>query len=286
MSWFFYTIAGLFCVAIADISQKLTLKGKSPLSSITNNFLVWNSIGVISLVYFLVFRLPTPILPSYYFLKMVPLAVVYFLGGTFYYQSFKSNSVSLSAVLATISSVITTVLGIVLFNESSSGQKFIGALVVLGAIVIVNYQKKLKIDKYNYLALAGGVMYGLAYTMDKYFVLATSPDYYQIFLCFYVGLASALFRPRQIVDELKEFRSGLIPSIVSAIFFFFLYQKFLFKALSIGGEVGRIDVLNNTTIFLIILIEVLFLRERTNLRKKIVSAIVAFTGASILALAR
>lgn len=286
MNWFILTLIGLFCVALADVSQKITLKGKSPLSSITNNFLVWNFIGLIALIYFLIRKLPVPEIPPDLFIKLIPLAVLYFLGGSFYYQSFKSNSVSISAVLATISSVITTVLGILIFSESTSILKFVGSLIVFSAIIIVNYQKKLHFDKYNLYALLGGLFYGLAYTADKYFVISTSPDFYQILLCFSVGMASFVFRPKQIISELNLFQRKLIPSIISATIFFFLYQKFLFWAISIGGEVGRIDVLNNATVFVIIFIEVLFLKERNNLPKKLISATVASIGAIILALAK
>lgn len=286
INWLTLTLAGLISVAIADISQKFSLKGESPLSSITNNFIVWNGIGFVSLLYFIFSKQTIPSLSPTFFFQLIPLAIVYFLGGSFYYQSFKSNSVSISAVLATISSVITTVLGIILYGESTNVFKFVGSLIVLLAIIIVNYQKKLKFDKYNYYALVGGIFYGIGYTADKHFVLSSSPDFYQICLCFSVGFASLFFRPKTIFKEIKKVHRGLAISIVSSIAFFFLYQKFLLKALSIGGEVGRIDVLNNTTIFIVILLEIILLKEKNNLLKKVVSAVVATIGATILVLAK
>lgn len=286
INWFTLTIIGLISVALADVSQKVTLKGESPLSSVTNNFLVWNLIGILSLIYFVVFGFTIPTLSTDFFIKLIPLAILYFLGGSFYYQSFKSNSVSISAVLATISSVITTTLGILWFGESTNIYKFIGAFIVFTAIIVVNYQKKLQFDKYNLYALLGGLFYGVAYTADKYFVLSSSPDFYQIMLCFSVGMASFIFRPKQIITELGKFQKKLIPSIISSVVFFFLYQKFLLQALSIGGEVGRIDVLNNTTIFIIILLEVFLLKERKNMKKKLLAAVIATIGATILVLAR
>lgn len=60
INWFTLTMLGLVSVAIADVSQKVTLKGESPLSSITNNFLVWNFLGILSLIYFLTFKLHPP----------------------------------------------------------------------------------------------------------------------------------------------------------------------------------------------------------------------------------
>jgi len=85
---------------------------------------------------------------------------------------------------------------------------------------------------------------------------------------------------------MKLFQKKLIPSIISAIIFFFVYQKLLLWAISIGGEVGRIDVLNNSTIFIVITIEFFLLKERKNLPKKILAAIIASIGATLLVLAK
>ncbi|MBI2464616.1 EamA family transporter [Candidatus Shapirobacteria bacterium] len=222
--------------------------------------------------------------PTFYY-QFAPITVLYFLGGTFYYQSFKSKSVSISAVLATISSVITTVLGIVLYNESTDPLKFIGSAFIIGAIFMVNFHRNSHFDKYNLYALLGGIFYGFAYTLDKHFVLNSSPDFYQIVLCFAVGMASFVFSPFRIVRELKKYHHGLLISILSSIFFFFLFQKFYFLAYTRGGEVGRIDVLNNTTIFIVILLEYFLLKDRSNLRQKLLSAIVAVIGATLLSIA-
>lgn len=273
-------------MAIADVSQKISLRGKSPLSSITNNFIVWNGIGILSLAYILLSKQAIPPLPDNFFYQLVPMAILYFLGGSFYYQSFKSNSVSISAVLAMISSVITTLLGIILYQESNNIYKFIGSAIVILAIILVNTKKGSKFDKYNTYALLGGLFYGLAYTLDKHFVISTSPDFYQMTLCFAVGISSFIFKPKTIIAEMKLFHRGLMSSVLSATAFFFIYQKFYFLAYSVGGEVGRIDVLNNTTIFLVIFLELVFLKEKSDLGKKIIPAILAVIGVFILASAK
>jgi uncharacterized membrane protein len=284
--WLTLTVFGMFSVAIADISQRVSLRGQSPLSSITNNFIVWNGIGFLSLIYFLLSGQAVPTIPASFLYQLIPIAILYFLGGSFYYQSFKSNSVSISAVLAMISSVITTGLGIMLYQESANPYKFLGSIIVIFAIILVNFKKGAKLDKYNIYALLGGIFYGFAYTLDKHFVISTSPDFYQMVLCFAVGISSLIFSPKTIITETKLFHRGLIFSILSSIFFFFLYQKFYFLAYTAGGEVGRIDVLNNTTIFIVIFLEFILLKEKNNLNKKIIPAILAVIGVAILALAK
>lgn len=63
---------------------------------------------------------------------------------------------------------------------------------------------------------------------------------------------------------------------------YFLFNYFTFRAYILGGEVGRVDAINNSQIFLIILFEFFILRQKTSLRRKLITAAIAFTGVMIL----
>lgn len=49
---------------------------------------------------------------------------------------------------------------------------------------------------------------------------------------------------------------------------------------------GRVDSINNFVVFLIIVLEILILKDRSNLKKKVLAAIIAFVGVTILALVK
>lgn len=284
-TWFIFTISGVFILAVAEIAQKISLTQKEDIQAESNNFVVWMIQGILALIYFLLFDSSAEVnLTGSLLLGLLLLGPVYFWGGTFYYGSYKEGSVGISSVLATISTVITTFLGIILLGEQSTILKFTGIALVLSAIFILNYSKKEKLTKSNLLALAGGGLYGLAYTLDKTLVINLTPHFYHIVFAFSIGLFSLLFRSKVIFADLKKLRlSNLKIMFVSALTFFG-FNKLVFLAYGSGGDVGSIDAINNSVIFLIILGEYMFLKERSKLVKKLIAGLIAFSGIVILAL--
>ncbi|EFK96195.1 hypothetical protein LDC_1793 [sediment metagenome] len=62
----------------------------------------------------------------------------------------------------------------------------------------------------------------------------------------------------------------------------FLYNFFTFTAYTLGGEVGRVDAINNSQVFLIIMAEYFILKHKDYIFKKLLAAAIAFTGVLVL----
>ena len=61
-----------------------------------------------------------------------------------------------------------------------------------------------------------------------------------------------------------------------------MYSPFL--SYRLGGEVGKIDAINNTQIFLIIVFEYIVLKQKGELVKKLVATTLAFMGVLLLSI--
>jgi len=287
--WLILTILSVFAVALADIAQKITLTNKINISAITNNFYLWLSISVMALITSLIFKFKLPtdfILTIPIMLKFVINGLCYFVAGSFYYQSYKGNSVALSVILASVTSIVTTIAGILFFAESTALLKFIGSGLILVAIIVVNYTKNQKLDKYNIYALSGGILYGISYSLDKDLVGSMNPLIYQAIICFLVAFFSLIFRPKLIFKETKLIDKIAIKSMLGAAFLFYLFQVCLFNAYKYGGEVGKISFISNTSIFLVFILEMILLKNTSNLFKKIIGSIIVFSGATLIVLAK
>jgi len=162
--------------------------------------------------------------------------------------------------------------------------KFVGSLIIIGSIIYLNYEKGSKWNKANNYALAGAGLYGIGFTIDKAFSLSLTPHIYQILFAFSIGLTGLLFRKKQIISDLKKVELSTLKIMGVSALTFFIWNKLNFVAYSVGGEVGRIDSINNSVIFLIILMEFFFLKDRSNLKKKILSAVIAMAGVTMLGL--
>ena len=280
--WFILALISVFAIAGSEISQKISLTHKANISAVTNNFVVWTLQGIGGLLLAISFHQLNTSLSLNDYLRLFAVAVAYFFGGTFFYTSYKSNSPSISIILGSVSIVISTSLGIILFRENSSFQKFIGIAIILISIIIVNYTKKERINKYNFFAFLGGAFYGLAYTLDKSNVLRTNPTIYVALMSFSVAIISLIIRPFHIIKEVKKLKKTNYYSMFSAAFFGTLFNLFTFLSYSKGGNVGIVDAMNNSSIFLIIFLEILILKDRSKLKKKIVCAVFILLGIILL----
>jgi drug/metabolite transporter (DMT)-like permease len=284
ITWFIFALLSVFVLAGSEISQKISITQKKiNLSAITNNFYVWTLQGTFGLIIAFFLNQIAFDFSLSLILKLIAIGIVYFLGGTFFYTSYKGNSPSISVILGSISVIISTALGIIFFDESTTLLKFAGILLILTSIVILNYSKKEKMDKYNMYALIGGACFGIAYTIDKSFIFNISPYMYVALMSFSVAIVSFVLRSSQIISESKRLKKeNYYPMIMSASFGT-LFNLFTFLSYSRGGNVGVVDAMNNSSVFLIIIVEVILLKDRSSLRKKIICSLLAFAGIAIFA---
>jgi len=278
----YFAILSVFALAGAELSQKISLTHKANISAVTNNFFVWIMQGIGGIVIALALQQLTINVLEIPWGRLLLIGLVYFAGGILFYTSYKANSPSVSIILGSISVVISTVLGIVFFNESTALIKFIGILLVISSIVFLNFQKKFSIDKYNLYALMGGVFFGTAFTIDKSFIIQIPPAVYLFLMCFSVAAVSLIAKTKLILVEIKKMNHENYLRIFSSGFFGTLFNFFTFKSYSLGGNVGVVDALNNTAVFFVILLEIFLLKDKKSLSKKILASVVAVGGVLLL----
>ena len=284
--WFIFVLISVFVMAGSEISQKISMNASENISPETNNFIVWLLQAAFGFIIFFLFSNHDISFPLILLPKLLLLGAIYFWAGTLFYGSYKGSSAGLSTVLGTISVVMSTSLGIIFFNESVNPLKFLGIISLLFAIVVAKYSKNMHFDKYNLLAISGGLLWGIAFSIDKSFVTAINPFFYLPLFCLTTGLYGLVFRPKIILSEIKTIKPSTFKSIISAAIFGTSFNTFTFLSYKYGGEVGRIDAINNSMVFLVIILEFLILKEKHNLGRKLIAALIAIFGVTLLALAK
>ncbi len=286
-TWLILTLSSIFVLAVAEIAQKTALTKTENISAEANNFVVWIVQGTLALLYVFIFKIAWPEVFSVgEILKLVALGIIYFWAGTLYYSSYKEGSISISTVLGSLSIIVSTTLGIVFFQESLNWLKIFGSLLIINSIIYLNYTKNEKLKKANLLALAGAGLYGIGYTMDKGFALQFTPHIYQVLFAYSIGLTGLAFRGRKIFSDLVRVKLSTFKVMLISAVTFLIWNKLNFVAYTIGGEVGKIDSINNTVVFIIILLEILILKVRENLPKKLLAASIAFVGIFLLSFSK
>jgi len=282
--WFVFALLSVFAIAAAEIAQKVSLTHKADVSAITNNFFVWTFQGIGGLALAYTFKQTTFHLLPNDWLRLAAVAVIYFFGGTFFYTSYKTNSPSISIILGSISVVVSTTLGIIFFNESTQLGKFAGLAMILFAIVAVNYNRQDRFTKHNLYAFLGGLCYGTGYTLDKSFAIHMPPMAYVGLMCLSVAFVSLILKAGSIIKESRKLSPPNFIRMAVAGLFGILFNFFTFTAYSKNGNVGVVDAMNNSSVFLVILMEMVLLKDRTNFVKKLSCA--ALVGAGMVILSR
>ncbi len=285
-TWFIFALLSIAVLAGSEISQKISLSQDVNISAITNNFYVWTMQGLVGIVLALILGQFAVTFTPLLILKLIAVGIVYFLGGTFFYTSYKGNSPSISIVLGTISVVISNILGNIFLNDPLSTTKIIGVAFILSAIFFLNFNKSEKFNKYNLYAILGGICFGVAFTLDKSFVINISPFMYLGLMCLTVALVSLITSIKLIVRETKTLvAKNFIPMISSATFGS-AFNLFTFFAYKNGANVGIADAMNNSSIFLVIGLEILLLKDKTNLTRKLLAASVALIGIVLIGISK
>ena len=284
MTWFTYSILSIFALATAELVQQHLLNLKKSFDE--------RSSGVLTFFVQALFTIPiiifSPLKSELLIIfnpKILPLMLlVNFIAAiamTYYLRSFKVQNISISTIFVSFSVVVSTILGIIFNNEGLYFLKILGIALVLFSIFSINLGK-FKLEKNQLYGLLAGVLFGISYTFDKNLVQHMHPFVYIFWSFFFVALLGYLMGIKTVNKAVKNADLGMYVPIVISGLGYFLYNFFTFSAYKVGGEVGRIDAINNSQIFLIILFEYFILAHRKNFGLKIFAALVAFCGVFIL----
>ena len=284
MNWFTLSLLSAIALASAELTQQHLLTAKNPFTARTSAVLTFliQSIFALPLI-FLLHLFPDfhTIFQPNIFIKILLMSLLSSIAMVFYLRSFQVKNISFSTIFISLSVVISTTLGITFFNESLNISKLIGISLVLGAIVSLHWKNPV-LEKNHLYGLLAGAIFGIVFTLDKSIVLNINPLLY-IFLGFpLISLWGFIFFPREIINSIKtKTYYAYKPVIISGIGYF-LFNIFTFYAYRLGGEVGRVDAINNTQTFIIILFEYFILKHTKSLVRKIITAVIAFVGIYIL----
>ncbi len=284
MNWFAFSLLSIGALAVAELTQQHLLNKENGIDERTSTVLTFLVQAVFTLPIILltdlkysVFTVFSPDLLPY----IIFVTVIATFGIGYYLKSFKVENISISAIFVSFSVVISTTLGIIFLNETAYLYKFIGIALVLLAIISLN-AKNITIEKNHYYGLIAGVLFGITYTFDKIIVTDINPVIYVFWAFSLVSLFGFLLYRKTVITTLKKTKfKNYYPIIISGTGYF-LYNLFTFNAYVAGGEVGRVDAINNSQIFLIILVEYFVFKHKQSIGRKLMAAGIAFTGVFIL----
>ncbi len=286
MTWFYLSLLSVFTLAAAELTQQKLLNTKDAVSERTSAVLTFFLEGLFVLPFILLTPLRSEFLdifkPEVRY-NVIAVTIIGAFAMVFYLRSFKVKNISISTIFVSASTLVSTSLGILLFGESVYFLKLIGILLILIAIISLNI-KNATLEKNHFYGLLAGLCFGINYSLDKGALLHVNPLIYLFWVFILVAIAGFILGPKDVITSVKGKRISFLKPILFSGLGYVVYNLCTFYAYTYGGEVGRIDAINNSQVFLIILFEYIVLKHTTDMKRKLITALVAYIGIVILGL--
>ena len=279
MSWQILIGISVFLYSISVLLQRVILKENQsrPIAySIFFQLLVGIIIGIIGFI-FSDMAMP-PNLNSL-FLNLTLMTFLYGFSNVFVFKSLKQTEASKFTIVFATRAFFTVLASSLVLKEFLTTTQFLGALLIFTGVVLVNLKSsRLSLDKGSIYALLGAVAFGIANTNDRY-LLGSFNIYPYITVAF---IAPAFLMSFIYPKELKHIKLFLGIKVFKKIIILSLFYAFsaitFFAALQKSINSSQVATVNLTSVIITVILSVFFLKERENLKKKILGSLLSFLG--------
>ena len=281
MTWQILLLISVISYSISILLQRVLMKDdqNDPIAySIVYQLFTGILIGIYALFNGFIVQGFIPLIPN--FILMI---VLYGAGNIFVWQALKIIDVSEFTIIFASRAFWTIIGAIIFLGESLSLKQVIGIILIIFSIVLVFWKKqKFSLNRGFVFAFLGALLWGIAFTND--FLVVNSFDVLSYLTIAFILPALAIWmifpkstvKMKPLLERKTLWKMGLLGILyaVSTITIFLAYQ--------IGQNATQIAPLNQVSTIIIVILSAIFLKERTDLLRKLLGAIISFIGVFLL----
>lgn len=285
LDWFSLAILASIASSLVEVFKKAVLKSDNihPIAfGIYFNILV----GVLALP-FAVSGFGALHLDTYGWIMVLVMSFMYAVSNIFYYYALKMTEVSQVGIISASRSIWLLIGAFIFLGETLDAFKLAGVILITLGILIVYWEGKglVGFGTAQFYLIIFAVVSCIPsiigkYLLDNYFDNVAS---YQVLSYFLPAVFNAVLMPAAVVKirPLLKFNkdNGLV--IISAIMTAAAIHIY-FLSLKAGGQISAVGPIWQASIILTVIFGILFLNERQNLLKKILSAVIVFAGVLLI----
>lgn len=239
-------------------------------------------LGILSIPIALVhgFYLPNLNILSLFFV----LAAIFWGAATlFIFKAMQRLEASEVTILTTTGVIVTILISVIFLHETFGYQKVIGTVITFIAVFMVaNLHKGFKFNKGIVFALLATTCAGIAIVLDGINVKHYDVISYSIIIDILIVLMFLTLRP----NALNKWRQYVKPNFLKKMLplgIFSAMQGFAYLfALQTPGVTAQVGAIRQSSVILTVILAMIFLKERDNIFKKAVAAILVTVGVMLL----
>ncbi|MCA9495657.1 MAG: EamA family transporter [Nanoarchaeota archaeon] len=279
ISWLIFSIISAFCESIKSILHRKVMITQDPYA-----YALFENIFAAIIFLFFINRSFFPNEFIAWFIVLIS-SLLWLSLSIIAQFSYKYTKVSIQEPLKQTRIIWVFLFGIIFLSEVASLNKFLGTLLIIIGLVYLSYEKKNKFGSLNnkgvLFTLLTAFLFAIVTIVDKYALNYFNAETYGFLVYLFPGIALIIINKSKknsnILSLIKNF--WLIILIVALSSFGFYYFKL--KALELADASLVFPIIRSATI-LTVLGGIIFLNEKENIVKKIISSLIVFVGILLL----
>lgn len=280
MDWFLLTILSAASFSIATLLQRVLMKEEDsdPAAYVIVSQLL---ISAIAFAFALIngFSLAgiEKVIPN-----IILMTAIYASRNILFFKALKTTEASEISVLNSSSSVWATLGAILFLGEILTGQTIFAIFLVILGVVAVSYQKSFTLKKGHLLALMSALLFGFGIANDTLIIKHMDVASYIALDFFLPPLAIILLYPNSIKSMKPIFEKSKLTKMALLAIFYSAAVLLLFIAIKVGGPLSQVYPISQISIILTVALGAIFLKERSNLVRKFLGALLVIAGVILL----
>ncbi|GAC1356258.1 MAG: hypothetical protein NVSMB38_37630 [Ktedonobacteraceae bacterium] len=281
MLWLIYALlAAMLFATFALLARIISIDGTHPRAY--SVIFGWSS-AAFSLILFVVEPFAFRPIASVVLVLTLVATVCYGLSDRLLFTVSKSIEASLLTIIDKLTPVVTFVASGIFLGEGFTLKKLVAVVcILLGNLLVVYKSTVIKFDRAFFLALFAAACLGIGLTIDKRISIAYALPVYAFINFFVPSLYNIFLPPLAFGTIAREFK-GAFWKITLLAAMSVLGYYFTLKAFSLAEASKVVPIMSSSTI-LVVLAGAIFLKERSQLGRKVIAGICVCAGVVLLSM--
>lgn len=290
MSWLLVLLISIITYSGAALLQRVLMKDgdKNPLAYSAFTQLLS---GVMVLVFAiitgrLVFPAIEVVMQNKLYIFVLLSGVCFAINGYAGFKSLKYIDISKFIILFSFRTVVTITVASIFLKESLTPIQLAGSALILGSIILIN-SKSLKdifvLGKGEIYVLLAAIAFGIGNVSDKYLFNWFDLVPYMTIDFFLPGLLLVLAKPKTALEFPEFLKKNRIGKVALFTLLYTLAALSFYYAFILADNVSLVSATGQISTILTVILGIIVLKEREDLRKKLLGGALSFVGLILLA---
>jgi len=281
MNWFLLSLISVITFSIANFLQRLLMKDKN--SSVIGYAITFQLISAILVGFFSFTRgFLMPPLQELWF-NFVLMTILYGVGTLLFLKALQIMELSKTVIIISSRMIWTVVISLLFLGETLNFIQIAGIVLIFSSVILISFKKEiLQFDKRILYPLGAAFCFGVAFANDAFILKQSDVFSYTTLAFLFPGLFILVSKPKIIIEMKTFFNIVIFLKIILLSFFLSISAITIYLAYQQGGNASQLAPISQSSIILTVLLAVIFLNERSQLKQKFISLIMMITGILLL----